>query len=187
MRYVEYMPSQPSRPHKHTHTVFKSSSCFFSFAAVTQLLCLLLCLAAHSHSLSCLCPFCMCELRSQLPVQEGNLILSFCTCSQIPSLSQAGIVPQLMERESWGKLRWVIINQPAMETSRYSKHQGSAGRQLRNPLLLVFFGSTTVLHSQGATFDCRGSLLKAHALIHYIAATETGPFKSALTKLWIGP
>lgn len=120
----------------------------------------------------------MCELRSQLPVQEGNLILSFCTCSRIPSLSQAGIVPWLMERESWGKLWWVIINQPAMKTSRYSKHKGSAGRQPRNPLLLVFFGNTTVLHPQGATFDCRNSLLKAHALIDCITAADTGPFKS---------
>lgn len=92
-RYVEYMPSQPP-PQMHTHHL---NPVFFQH--VTQF-CLLLCLAAHSHSPSCLCPFCMCELRSRVPMQEGNLILSSCTCSQIPSLSQARIVPQLMERES---------------------------------------------------------------------------------------
>ncbi len=107
----------------NTCTVFKSCFYFFSVTAVTHFLCLPLCLAAHSHSLSCFSPFCMSELRSQFPVQEGNPILSFCTCSQIPSLNQAGIVLQLMERESWGKLWWVIINQPAMKTSRYSKHE----------------------------------------------------------------
>lgn len=99
----------------------------------------------------------MCALPALLPLQESSLILSFYTCSQIPSLSQTRIVPQLMERGSWGKLWWAIINQPATEPSRYSKHRGSAGWRLRNPLLLVFSGSATVLHSWGATFDCRSS------------------------------
>lgn len=67
-RYVEYMPSQP--PPTNTYTLLKS--CFFSLTAVTQVLCPLLGLAARSHSLSCLCPFCMCELRLQPPAHEGQ-------------------------------------------------------------------------------------------------------------------
>lgn len=164
-------PHNPSLQ-TNTYTAYKSRSYFFSLPRIPLLLCVLLFLAAHSPSLSCLCPFCMCELRSPRARGQPYSFLFFFTCSQIPSLSQAGIVPQLIERESWGKFWWVIINQPAMKTSRYSKHQGSAGRQLRNPLLLVVFGHATV-------FDCRTPPLKAHALIDYTAATETGPFKSA--------
>lgn len=117
----------------------------------------------------------MCELQSQLPLQESSLILSFCTCSQIPSLRPTRIVPQLMERGSWGKLWLAIINQPAMKPSRYSKHQGSVGWQLRNPLLLVFFlvallyCTPEVLHLIVVDLTC-----KARAVIDYIADTETG-------------
>lgn len=47
-----------------------------------------------------------------------------CTCSQVPSLRQARIVRQLMERESWEKTWSVLINQQATRTSRYSKQLG---------------------------------------------------------------
>ena len=170
-------PHNPSLQ-TNTYTVYKSCSYFFSLPITL----LSVCFSLQHILIPCLVCVRSACVSSGLPVQEGNLIPSFFyfffffTCSQIPSLSQAGIVPQLIERESWGKLWWVIINQPAMKTSRYSKHQGSAGRQPRNPLLLVVFGHATV-------FDCRTPLLKAHALIDYTAATETGPFKSAFYKI----
>lgn len=88
----------------------------------------------------------MCELRSQLPVQEGNLILSFCTCSQIPSLSQARIVPRLMERESGGKSGWVIISQPATKTSRYSKQDDSSEIHYFLYFLVALLHYSKVLH-----------------------------------------
>lgn len=127
----------------------------------------------------------MCALPALLPLQESSLILSFCTCSQIPSLSQTRIVPQLMERGSWGKLWWAIINQPATEPSRYSKHRGSAGWRLRNPLLLVFSGSATVLHSWGATFDCRSSNVYSSCCDWLLCWHRDAAFQRAFMKLWI--
>lgn len=120
MRYIQHT----TLPSKQTHTQYLNPvpTSFLSPPS----LCFSVCLFSLQHTvipLSCLCPFCMCELRS--PRARGQPIPSFFfTCSQIPSLSQAGIVPQLIERESWGKLWWVIINQPAMKTSRYSKASG---------------------------------------------------------------
>lgn len=56
-------PHNPSLQ-TNTYTAYKSRSYFFSLPRIPLLLCVLLFLAAHSPSLSCLCPFCMCELRS---------------------------------------------------------------------------------------------------------------------------
>lgn len=88
-------PRNPSPPGKHTRARLSPASPTSCLSAPSPF-----CLAAHSHSRSCFCPFCMCAPRPEPAAQEGNLILSFCTCSQIPSLSRAGIVPRLMETES---------------------------------------------------------------------------------------
>lgn len=74
-------PPQPS-PLIKTHSRYLNPALtFMSLTILPHFPCLLLCLAAHFHSLSCLHPFCMCELGSQLPVHGGKLILFFCTYS----------------------------------------------------------------------------------------------------------
>lgn len=48
----------------------------------------------------------------------------------------------------------------------------------------IFWGCITILHSQGAAFDCRRSPLKVHTLlIDYAAATETGPFSERVYEI----
>lgn len=76
------MPSLPSPHFGKTHSWYLILALpFMSITSLPQFPCLLLCLAAHFYSLSCLHPLCMCELGSELPVHEGKLILFLCTYS----------------------------------------------------------------------------------------------------------
>lgn len=76
------MPSLPSPHFGKTHSWYLILALpFMSITTLPQFPCLLLCLAAHFYSLSCLHPLCMCELGSELPVHEGKLILFLCTYS----------------------------------------------------------------------------------------------------------
>lgn len=81
VKYIGYATTALP-PLSKTHSRYLNLALtFMSLTTLPQFPCLLLCLAAHFHSLSCLHPFCMCELGSLLPVHEGKLILFFCTYS----------------------------------------------------------------------------------------------------------
>lgn len=146
--------------------------------------CLPLCLAAHSHSLSCLCPFCMCEPRSRLPpVQEGNLIPSFCTCSQIPSLSRGWDCPSVNGK---GILREIVAgnNKPTChEDKSIFKASGfSRTTVVKSITTFIFWVVTDVLHSHAAQSDCHQTC----ALIYTTPTSEKGTFRGTFMKLWMG-
>lgn len=75
------MPPIALLSQQNTFTVLKSCS-YFHVSHNSPRVSLSAALScSHFHSLSCLHPFCMCELGSQLTVHEGKLILFFCTYS----------------------------------------------------------------------------------------------------------
>ena len=171
------MPSQLFPLPANTHTVFKPY--FFSFTAITLFLCLPLCLAAHSHSLSCLCPFCMCELWSQLSRAGGqpNSFLLYLFPNPItqpgrdcPSLNGKGILGEIV----------VGNNKPTChEDKSIFKALGFSRTTAQKSITSCIF----LLYCICTIFECQTSPLKAHALIDRITATETGAFKSALYKI----
>lgn len=184
MRYVEHMPSQLSPPHKHT--LFKSY--FFSFTAVTQFLCLLLCLAARSRSLSCLCPFCMCELRSQLPRARGQPNSFFLYLFPNPITQPGQDCPSLNGK---GILREIVAgnNKPTCheDKSIFKALRFSRTTAQKSITSCIFWVALLYYTPKVLPLIVLVLLLKAQALIDCNAATQTGPFQSWFMKLWIGP
>lgn len=91
----------------------------------------------------------------------GNLILLFCTCSQIASLNQARIVPLVNGK---GILREIVVgnNKPTChEAQSIFKVLRFKRMTAQKSITSCIFGHPTVIHSQGAIFDCCSSWLKA--------------------------